>query len=56
MNEIGGTMIAKKFTKKLSLNKETLANLDTEAMNQVKGGDQVPFTWTCRTRCPLNCI
>jgi len=40
-------MKTKKLTKKLTLNKSTLVNLDLKTMNEVQGGR----TETCKTYC-----
>lgn len=42
-------MKTKKFDKKLSLNKTTVAHLGNVEMKDVKGGD---LTDTCKTGCP----
>jgi len=57
-------MKTKKFTKKLTLNKNTIADLSNEQLNQVKGGcaskpgETSCHTWThtvLYTNC-INCI
>ena len=44
-------MKTKKFSKKLELNKKTIANLNNEALNSVKGGR---VTVTCPDECITN--
>ena len=41
-----------KKMKKLSLNKEVIANLNNNAMNEVKGGWTI---YTCYTECYTDC-
>jgi hypothetical protein len=56
-------MKTKKFAKKLTLNKKTIANLGNEQLNQVKGGcASKPGETSCQTftriitcTCLLNC-
>lgn len=54
-------MKSKKFNKKLSLNKNTVSNLNVRKMALVKGGDMPPLTavtncdMTCLTRCLQTC-
>jgi hypothetical protein len=51
-------MKTKQFSKKLSLHKKTVANLNAKDMNEAKGGASVysdcgcnPPTMSCNTRC-----
>jgi natural product precursor len=37
-----GIMKAKKFSKKLTLNKKTIANLENKKMNAIRGGAHPP--------------
>jgi hypothetical protein len=56
-------MKTKKFSKKLSLNKKTIAHLNDAHMTEVKGGEDTgqtgcilcAVTHTCQT-CPTKCI
>ena len=52
-------MKTKKFTKKLTLNKRTVSNLNADEMNAVHGGDETNeptiCVYTCNTRCNSNC-
>lgn len=46
-------MKLKRFIKKMPLNKITVANLNDEAMNALKGGSVIPVTIsTPRSKCP----
>ena len=47
-------MKTKKFNKKLSLNKNTVSNLNLRNMALVKGGDIPPFTQV--TNCEVSCL
>ncbi len=42
-------MKTKKFSKKLSLNKKTIADLNSNEMKEVHGGQLAIFTETCRS-------
>ena len=41
---------------KITLNKQTIANLDSKAQNAVRGGVSVETICTCRTADYTNCI
>ncbi len=47
-------MKSKKFNKKLSLNKNTVSNLNGFSMSKVKGGDVAPPTQV--THCEVSCF
>lgn len=47
-------MKSKKFNKRLSLNKNTVSNLNEGKMALVKGGDIPPFTQV--TQCEVSCL
>lgn len=44
-------MKKQKFNKKLSLNKETISNLNRNEMNDLKGGEGHAATRTCVEHC-----
>ena len=47
-------MKKKKFNKKLSLNKESIANLNSPEMDKVKGGADYSEEHSCYPYCPSN--
>ena len=48
-------MKSKAFSKKLSLNKKTVANLNNKEMQGIYGGETVEPT-ICKTRCVTDCV
>ena len=48
-------MKTKNFSKKLSLNKKTVADLNNKEMQAIHGGETVELT-ICRTRCVTDCV
>ena len=48
-------MKSKVFSKKLSLNKKTVANLNNKEMQDIYGGETVEPT-VCKTRCITDCV
>lgn len=49
-------MKTKKLSKKMGLNKESIANLNTELMKKAKGGICMCKVYTCRTCLPGTCL
>ena len=45
--------MTKKFNKKLNLNKTTVSDLNTQAMQGINGGRPQSIEWTDCTECPL---
>jgi len=48
-------MKAKKFQKRMVLNKKTIVNLTSNAMNDVKGGKNFTDPTACLKTCVLPC-